>query len=328
MDDKLKDDKIEKFSEMDNTETMIKDQGGDLELSDNNGVLISDSRDFQTKVKEHLGEYKRDMLNIYEDGIYNYKNKGILYEHILHKDKYKVNIIEKYRTDFFKSDYYKGITLHRYFHHLNSSQAMCINFFYPLIKEKSLESILNVMNIEGEINYNCNDICFEKISKLEKNSGRKTNFDFYIKLNSRVRIYFEIKYTENHFGKVRKDKERKEYKEHKKKFYDVYMPLIKNNPAIKECFKTEDKFLNNYQVMRNIAHISKNSYVIFIYPKGNKAIKKAALSAKEEVIEKGWEAHFILFTWEELIKQLKSNLNSKELIEYYDKQFSPKYLKL
>lgn len=326
MEDKISDDIIKKFSEIDNTETIIGDQGIDLQLSNYDEASILNLRDFQTKVKEHLGEYKRNILNTSEDGIYNYKNKELSYEHILHKNKYELNIIEKYRRDFFQSDYYKSITLHKYFHHLNSSQALCINFFYPLIKENLLESILSVMGIEGDINYNPNDICFEKVSKLETNIGRKTNFDFYIKLDSGIKIYFEIKYTENGFGKVKKDKEHKVYKDHKKKFYDIYMPLIKNNHAIKESFKTEEKFLNNYQIMRNIAHISKESYVIFIYPKENNGIRKAALSAREKIIEKGWGDHFILFTWEDLIKQLEYSLNSKELIDYYNKEFSFKYL--
>jgi len=229
LDAKIKDDIINRFSEIDNIKNIIGDQGIGL-------------HDFQTKVKEHLGEYKRSILNISEDGIYNYKNKEIRYEYILHKDKYKLNIIEKYRSSFFHSDYYKRITLHKYFHHLNSSQAMCINFFYPLIEENLLKSILNIMGIEGEINYNHNDICFEKVSKIETNVGRKINFDFYMKLDSGIKIYFEIKYTENGFGKIKKDKEHKVYKDHKKKFYDIYMPLIKNNPAIKESFKTEEKF--------------------------------------------------------------------------------------
>jgi len=326
LDAKLKNDIRKKFNKMDNTKDIVGDQGIDLILSNEDKTPILDLRDFTTKVKEHLGEYKRDILNISEDGIYNYKNKEIPYEYILHKDKYRFNIIEKYRNYFFQSDYYKSIKLHKYFHHLNSSQAMCINFFYPLIKENLLESILNVMGIEGDINYNPNDICFEKVSKIETNAGRKTNFDFYMKLDSDIKIYFEIKYTENGFGKVKKEKEHKVYKDHKKKFYDIYMPLIKNNPAIKEGFKTEEKFLNNYQVMRNIAHISKESYVVFIYPKENKGISKAALSAREEIIEKGWESHFILFTWEDLIKQLGYSLKSKELIGYYNKEFSYKYL--
>lgn len=281
---------------------------------------ILDLRDFQTKIKEHLGVYKRNTLKILENGIFNYKGKELLYEHILPEVNKELNIIEKYRTDFFQSDY-KNINLHKYFHHLNSSQAMCINFFYPLIKENLLESILDVIRIKGEINYNSNDICFEKESELEINAKRKTNFDFYIKLTSGVKIYFEIKFTENEFGKAKHDVE------HKNKFNDIYMPLIKNNPCIKEIFKTEDIFLKNYQVMRNIAHISEDSYVVFIYPKENKGIRKAALAAREEIIESGWGAHFILFTWDDLINELKYSVSSKELTEYYNKEFSDKYLK-
>lgn len=283
-------------------------------------AAILDLRDFQTKIKEHLGEYKKNTLNISENGTFNYKGEDLPYEHILSKNKKELNIIEKYRTDFFKSDY-NNINLHRYFHHLNSSQAMCINFFYPLIKEHLLESILNIMDIKGEINYNSNNICFEKGSELETNAKRKTNFDFYIKLTSGIKIYFEIKYTENEFGKVKHDEE------HKNKFNDIYMPLIKNNPAIKDSFKTEDIFLNNYQIMRNIAHVSEDSYVIFIYPKENQGIRKAALSARNDIIARGWGAHFILYAWEDLIEALSYNLNSEELMDYYNKEFSYKYLK-
>ncbi len=282
-------------------------------------AAILDLRDFQTKVKEHLGDYKRNTLKILEDGIFKYKGKDLLYKHILPADEKELNIIEKYRADFFKSDY-NNVDFHKFFHHLNSSQAMCINFFYPLIKENLLQSILKVMHIKGEINYNSQDICFEKGSELEKNAKRKTNFDFYIKLTSGIKVYFEIKYTENEFGKARLDEN------HKNKFSDIYMPLIMNNPAIEDHFKNQDKFLKNYQIMRNIAHVSEDSYVIFIYPMENQGIRKAALSAREDIIARGWGAHFILFTWEDLIKELKYNLTSEEVMDYYNKDFSCKYL--
>lgn len=48
-----------------------------------NEAAVLDMRDFQTKVKEHLGEYKRNMLNISENGIFNYRNKEFLYEYIV-----------------------------------------------------------------------------------------------------------------------------------------------------------------------------------------------------------------------------------------------------
>lgn len=291
-------------------------------------AAVLDLRNFQIKVKEHLGEYKRHVLDIYEDGEYNYKGKVIPYKHILPEAKKELNINKKYRTDFFASDYYKHMTLHKYFHHLNSSQAMCINFFYPLIKENLLESILNIIGVEGELNYNPDNICFEKVSELEEHAKRKTNFDFYIKLNSGIEIYFEIKYIENEFGKAEHDNGHKEYKDkYKLKFHETYMPLLKNNPAIKEDFKTEKIFLDNYQIMRNITHIAKDRYVIFIYPKENKGIRKQALTTKNEIIKNDWKNHFILFTWEDIIEQFKYNLNSNELIDYYIKDFSYKYFK-
>ena len=72
--------------------------------------------------------------------------------------------------------------------HLNASQAMCINFFYPLI---------------------------------EKGVAGKTNFDFYMKLGFEVNIYFEIKYTETSFGNAKHDSK------YKNKFYSTYYPLLK-----------------------------------------------------------------------------------------------------
>lgn len=288
----------------------------------NDEAAVLNMKDFQTRVKEHLGDYKINKLNVSEEGIFKYQNQEIPYKHILPKEKEKLNIIEKYREDFFNSPYYKDITLHRYFHHLNSSQAMCINFFYPLIKENLLETILNTLGIEGSISYNPDDISFEKESDLETNAERRTNFDFYIRLSNGNKIYFEIKYTENEFGSVRTDDA-----EHIKKFHDTYMPLIINNPALKEEFKNSDMFLENYQIMRNLSHIDGDSYVVFIYPEGNKAIRNAALSARKDIIKNGWKNHFIPFTWESLIPQLKYNLNSKELLDYYDKEFCFKYLK-
>ncbi len=104
------------------------------------------------------------------------------------------------------------------------------------------------------------------------------------------------------------------------------MPLLQSNPVIKESFKTEDAFLNNYQIMRNLIHLGRDSYVVFIYPKANMGIRKAALSARKDIISDGWENHFILFTWEDLVERLKNSLDSKELINYYTKEFIYKYL--
>ncbi|MDP4127288.1 MAG: hypothetical protein Q8912_10120 [Bacillota bacterium] len=244
---------------------------------DNEGDL----RNFQTRVKKHLEEYRRDRLNISGNGIYYYRGKEHSCEHILPKEIEEVNILEKYRVDFFTSEYRQGMKLHKYFHHLNSSQAMCINFFYPLIKDKMLDALLNLLGINGEIDYNPGCVCFEKESDIE-NTGRRTNFDFYMQLDTGTKIYFEINYTENEFGRA------------------------------------ED--------IRNLVHSDDSSYVVFVYPTDNKGIREGALAVKNKIIENGWEDHLVLLTWEDLIEQLKRRLGSLELLDYYEKDFSHKYL--
>ncbi|PEQ84660.1 hypothetical protein CN481_22080 [Bacillus sp. AFS006103] len=140
-------------------------------------------------------------------------------------------------------------------------------------------------------------------------------------MKSRVRIFFEIKYTERDFGKAKNDTA------HRKEFYNIYLPILKENKSIRIRWKTEERFLNNYQLMRNLIHINKYSYVVFIYPSDNKGISNASIKARKEIIENGWENHYILFTWEDLVEQLITRLNSNELIDYYKKEFSNKYFR-
>jgi hypothetical protein len=274
--------------------------------------------DFHNKVKKHLVKYKKESLNISKPGLYRYKGREYEHDHILPFDCIELNIIEKYRNDFYAS-MHSDIAFHKYFHHLNSSQAMCINFFYPLIKEKLLDRLTSILELKGNVNYNPNDICFEKESKVEESSTRKTNFDFYIKLDTGAELYFEIKYFEKEFGKGKKNDERRQ------KFRDTYWSILKEHPAIADSYKTEDSFLENYQIMRNLIHINQESYVIFIYPEENLKIKREALSALKNIIESGWENHFILLTWEDLVEKIISQSFPKELIDYYI-EFESKYL--
>lgn len=271
--------------------------------------------DFQTRVKNHLGTYKCNVMGVAEAGIFNYQGKEYYLDYILPLDNKELNIMEKYRQDFFDSKY-KNIKFHRYFHHLNSSQAMCINFFYPLIKEKKLEDIIRLIGLNGEVDYE--NVAFEKESTIEKGNERKTNFDFYIPLKSGKQVFFEIKYTEREFGKALKDND------HSKKYHNTYEPILDKNQAIKEKAKNEEFFLDNYQIMRNLLHIDNDSYVVFVYPEGNKKIRTTALSARDDVLEQQCKNHFILLRWEELTKKLVETVDPS-LRDYFE-EFWLKYL--
>ncbi|KAA6313342.1 hypothetical protein EZS27_035872, partial [termite gut metagenome] len=102
-------------------------------------------------IKDHLSTYKSGTYKDIKDGQYNYKGNIYYYPHIFPRICGNLNLLETYRDDFLKSDLSK-INFHRYFHHLNSSQAMCINFFYPLIKEE--KRLINILR------------CYEKYRSL------------------------------------------------------------------------------------------------------------------------------------------------------------------
>lgn len=75
---------------------------------------------------------------------------------------------------------------------------MCINFFLPIIKDRILLDILSSITT---INLH-NDGQIE-IAEFEKTLKGKDyrNFEFYLKLSTGENIYFEIKYTEQGFGR-------------------------------------------------------------------------------------------------------------------------------
>ncbi|PEQ84661.1 hypothetical protein CN481_22085 [Bacillus sp. AFS006103] len=44
---------------------------------------VNNDQDFHAQIIEHLGEYKRKILNIFENGTYRYKDEDIENKHIL-----------------------------------------------------------------------------------------------------------------------------------------------------------------------------------------------------------------------------------------------------
>src|SRR5450759_384591 len=156
----------------------------------------------------HLSTYKRDTLSVPEHGQFF----GREYPHILPPTHQRLNILPRYRDHFYASPHSK-IKFHLFFHHLNSSQALCINLFYPLIAEHQLPLITSYLGIKTN-SYPAPK--FEKISGIE-NGKRRTNFDFHLRYPEGDEIFFEVKYTERQFGKASNDTE------HQEKFARTYL---------------------------------------------------------------------------------------------------------
>jgi hypothetical protein len=192
---------------------------------------------------------------------------------------------------------------------------MCLNFFYPLIKSKKLELVLDYLGLKGE-SANYATAIFEKNGLERKYGETPTSFDFYFESQQGKKFYFEIKYTECDFGKVEKNKS------HIDKFQKVYS---KHLTPIQNSFHSVDEFLENYQILRNLVHIDDESYVIFLYSIGNKKIKAAAESVPEQMLESRYRDKFFPITWEDFFDEIYKTPLSADVQEQLS-EFKNKYL--
>lgn len=282
-------------------------------------AIIFNGNKYQERVKKHMIFYKNNILKIKENGEYKH-NQGVReYGHLLPKDKQWKNIIP-YKNFTERKGLVEESKLHYAFHHLNSSQAMCINFFYPLMKEKCLDIILTILGIDGEVNYD--EVIFEKEATLYIGRGKSTNFDYFISTKEGKKIYFEVKYTENKFGQA------KDNDQYQRIFKDIYGPILASHKAITSKYKKREIFLENYQILRNLIHIDEDSFVVFIYPKENMGIREGAQKAQNEIVASKWSNHFISITWEQMVEGVLINALGEEINEFYGKKFKEKYLNL
>ena len=247
-------------------------------------------------IKKHLAKYKEEALHISENGIW-WKNQQE-YPHILPFSDRCKNIIDKGFAKDLKELIHKDF-LHLGFSHLNSSQALALNLFGPLVIKNKLSLISSQISDSEE-----NKGLFEHI-ELE---NERTNFDFYIQ-NQRHKFYFEVKYTENEFGKAKKDFC------HQQKYSDFYESRLREIAQLKE-----DDFYKEYQLWRNIIY-AKNGYVFFVLPKFRDDLIKKVEKAKESIINDDVKKRTSVLT----INSLVSNFQRIDEFREHYKEFENKY---
>ena len=275
-----------------------------------------DCREFRSKVLDHMKKYKEKFLRVKETVSIN----GRSYSHILPEKYYEMNFSRDVKDKLVGSKYLSSIHWHRYSHHLNSSQVMAVNFFYPLLKYRELDTLLMLMGIEDEIVYEPSHISFSKISEIEETQGRKTCFDFHFKLKSGKEVYVMSKYTDGCYGKALDE-------EFTKKYEETYKPLLEKSGIIKEEFKSEKFFLENYNFMRSLVHLSEDSYLLVIYPRENWQIREKALKVEEEILNEGFKEHYIPVVWEDLLDHLIDKMRNYDVARFYESWFKDKYFR-
>ncbi len=261
---------------------------------------------FQKKTKAHLASYKESHLKKPENGTW----RGRKYKHILPNDDASryLNLLPGYREKIKHYINIEKVSLHYAFHHLNSSQAMCLNFFYPLYHNKSLECITKKMAGMSNEKINYDTVSFEKKGKEKGYGIRPTFFDFYFETKSNKKFYFEIKYTESGFGQGKANNERY------KSFYARQLGKILNGSFDKQIF------YKNYQIFRNLIHVDDHSYVVFVYPEKNTGVKRG-ISKGKKLLSQKYQKHLIEITWEDLYTSLTNQNVIQHLSGFKDKYF-------
>jgi hypothetical protein len=103
--------------------------------------MTTTHKKFVNIVKEHLSQYKNNVLHISVNGKY----KDGEYGHILPKENKSLNILPSSFYDEIIGEIDK-VKLHQFFPHLNSSQALCFNLFYPLLLSKDTKNLSEILN--------------------------------------------------------------------------------------------------------------------------------------------------------------------------------------
>jgi hypothetical protein len=213
---------------------------------------------YTQRLNAHLASYKTSRLGVHEPGTFAYRGNVLPYNHILPKEKQWLNILEPFRSEI--RQYLaarRAIKLHRYFHHLNSSQAFALNLFFPYLERGGASQLLGAFGTTGELS------SWEPECIVDASEG--TNVDIIWEAGG-TRTYCEVKLSEQDFGSAQNDCA------HREKLERIYKPsLVDVCPP--ELLQPE-VFFQNYQLLRNVWLVARDpgSTLVFLLPRANTRI--------------------------------------------------------
>jgi hypothetical protein len=216
-------------------------------------------KQYQSTLQAHLASYARTRLGVHEEGTY----QGRAYPHILPSRLKYLNFLEPARAElqaYLKLQENEKIKLHKYFHHLNSSQAFAFNFFYPYFAAggKSAKALSTLLGVNGTVK----DWAFEFIPDEQEG----TNVDVVWNVTGGASVFCEVKLSEAEFGKAENDER------HKKKLAKIYRPRLKE--LVSDDLLQEKVFFKHYQLLRNIALLadSEKDQLVLLMPRANESL--------------------------------------------------------
>lgn len=221
--------------------------------------------DYIADLHQHLVEYKTSVLHVQESGLWGTPPRP--YPHILPPERRELNIVASLREAFWREQHRRGWKLHRYFHHLSSSQALAFNLLFSLYPEVPLRMVATRRTLGLPANVPCH-LDFEAV--LDRREG--TNIDVLISTGEGARTIIEVKLTERAFAAAPADGR------HLKKLANIYRPRLAG--LIAESCLDPAAFFRDYQLYRNLAQVRRDSAdrVVLLLPRARTQMWRHAVS--------------------------------------------------
>lgn len=214
---------------------------------------------YTKSLQHHLSNYKTSRLGVSECGTFFYKGKELSYAHILPHELGWLNILEPIRKEVREYlELHAQVKKHKFFHHLNSSQAFAFNLFFPFFEQGAPTVLLGAMGLSTEFS----GWQLEHVAEVEEG----TNVDVAWHAPSGAMTYCEVKLSEQEFG-VAKDDDR-----HRQKLEKIYKPVLSDQ--CESGLLEPTTFFAHYQLLRNVWLAARNpdASVVFLAPRGNPAV--------------------------------------------------------
>jgi hypothetical protein len=215
---------------------------------------------YQEELKRHLIDYKRRHLDVSQPGVFDYRGRKMEYEHILpfaNSSKSLLEEAEPTASAFLTANRDKR---HKYFHHLNSSQAFAFNLFFPYFcgGPEAASALLRALGRESVFGE------WEPEAVPDPNEG--SNIDALWTTKDGVRTFCEVKLSETDFGKA------VDNAPHRVKLEEIYRHALVAHlePGRLEALP----FFEAYQFNRNVWHMVRGDHnrLTFLLPRANVAL--------------------------------------------------------
>ncbi len=213
---------------------------------------------YQHKLIHHLTGYKRTVLKIHPPGVFTYRGQVVAREHILPIADADQNLLPHARK--LASAHllaHPEIARHRYFHHLNSSQAFAFNLFLPYFCGTSGDSAA----LLAALGQTAHLASWQLEAVPDPREG--TNLDALWVTDDGTTTICEVKLSEAEFGKAKDDPR------HRAKLAQIYQPIL--NGRVNSALLALPAFLDAYQILRNIWHLAQlqQGRLVFLLPRAN-----------------------------------------------------------